>query len=126
MKIPLLYIAGPYRSITRAGVDANIATARRVGALAAAKGWAPLVPHTNTAHMDELVDLGDQFWLDATMEMMRRCDAVLLCPGWTLSSGTKDEVAEATRLGLPIFFEDVMLPLASMFRCPLGDPEGEA
>ena len=45
-----------------------------------------------------------QFWLAGTLELMRRCDAVLVLPGYSFSEGTKGEIAEADRLGLPVMF----------------------
>lgn len=101
---PLLYVAGPYRAPTKEGVDLNISAAKHVAALACRKGYAPLCPHMNTAHMDHIVpDLGDEFWLAITMEMMRKCAAVVLVPGWSRSSGTLAEIEEAKRLGIPVF-----------------------
>lgn len=64
----------------------------------------PVIPHANTAgfeHYDP--SLPDQFWLDGTLEMMRRCDCVVLCPGWEKSTGTLSEIAEAQRLSIPVF-----------------------
>jgi hypothetical protein len=44
----------------------------------------------------------DEYWLGATMELLRRCDTVLMLSGWSTSSGSKAEKEEALRLGLPI------------------------
>lgn len=109
-RLPCVYVAGPYRGKSRAAVELNIQVARKVGMLAAIKGWSPVIPHSNTAHLDECCDLPDQFWLDSTMELMRRCDAVVLCPGWQHSSGTLAEVAEAERRGIPVFYSDSEMP----------------
>ena len=116
-KMPAAYVAGPYRGRTRAAVELNIQSARQVGLQIARKGWSPLVPHANTGHLD-LADpqLGDQFWLSATMELMRRCDAVVLAPGWEHSDGTAAEIHEACRLGLPVFETVHALPCADTWR----------
>lgn len=115
-KMPVAYVAGSYRAASRAGVELNIQVARRVGLLAALKGWSPIIPHANTGHLDELCSLSETFWLDATMELMRRCDAVVLCPGWQHSSGTLAEIAEAQRLGITVFYTDSELPPAEAWR----------
>lgn len=100
----LVYVAGPYRGATIEAVELNIATARRVGLQLARAGAMPVIPHANTAGFELYApDLHDEFWLDGTLELMRRCDAVVLCPAWSTSKGTLQEIAEAARLGIPVF-----------------------
>lgn len=113
---PLIYVAGPYRAATREAIASNIEAARLVGISAAELGWFPVIPHANTAHMElDLPDLGDDFWLRGTMEMMERCDAVMLVPGWENSAGTKGEMARADALRIPIFRTLETLPSARAF-----------
>ncbi len=108
----LVYVAGPYRAETREGVAQNVAAARHVGRLCVQKGWFPVLPTVNTAHFDHdfpgLAD--DQYWLDGTMEMMRRCDAVVLVDGWQYSSGAKAEIEEARKMGLKVYMSSHVLP----------------
>lgn len=114
--IPVLYVAGKYRGATREAVAANIDKARQVGVLAAAFGWYPLIPHCNTAHMeDALPEAGDAFWLGGTLEVMTRCDALVLVPGWEASEGAQAEIAEADRLHIPVYRSPNLLPSASEF-----------
>lgn len=102
--MPVVYVAGPYRAATRAGIELNIQSARLTGLHCCHKGWSPLIPHANTGGLDAVAPaIPDEFWLGATMELMRRCDAVVLCPGYGKSVGTVAEMLEAKRLGLPIF-----------------------
>ncbi len=113
---PLIYVAGPYRAATRDAIAQNIDAARQVGTSAAALGWYPVIPHANTAHMElSLPHLGDEFWLRGTLELMERCDALVLCPGWERSEGTLGEIARADTLRLPIFRSLDLLPSASDF-----------
>lgn len=110
-QMPVAYIAGPYRGANREAVELNIQAARAVGLLAARRGWAPIIPHANTGHLDGAYpSLGDDFWLDATMTLLRRSDALVLCPGWGGSVGTLDEIEEAKRLGIEIFTTVDQLP----------------
>jgi nucleoside 2-deoxyribosyltransferase len=100
----LVYVAGPYRAGTPQGVELNIAVARRVGILVAISGNYPVIPHSNTSKFEDLIpSLGDEFWLEGTMELMRKCDCVVLCPGWEHSSGTRAEIREAQTLGIPVY-----------------------
>ncbi len=101
----VVYIAGPFRAPTSWGVAQNVRAAEVVGLLVANAGAMPLIPHANTAHFDG--EATGQFWLDGTMELMRRCDAVVLVPGWEGSVGACAEKAEADRLGLPVFAYDL-------------------
>ena len=97
----LVYVAGPYRAKTAWGREQNIQAARYMGSLVAALGAYPAIPHANTSHMDGLCD--DKFFLDGTLEMMRRCDAVVLVGKWRDSVGTLAEISEAQRMHIPVF-----------------------
>ena len=95
----LIYVAGKYRG----DVDANIAAARKVAAECFLKGHDVICPHMNTAEMDLDTELPDEFWLKTTMNLLRRCDAIVLVPGWEDSAGTKAEIDYANSVGIPIF-----------------------
>lgn len=114
--IRLIYVAGRYRAPTFEGIAQNISAARKVGVAMAKMGWYPVIPHCNTAHMElNTPGHGDDFWLAGTLELMTRCDAVVLVPGWESSEGTKGEVAKARELRLPVFELLDHVPLASEF-----------
>ena len=59
-----------------------------------------MCPHANTRFFDG--QLTDAFWLAGTLELLRRCDAVMLVEGWERSSGTLGEIAVAERT-MPVF-----------------------
>lgn len=98
----VIYIAGPFRASTAWRIAENIRSAERVGYQVAECGCMPLIPHANTAHFHGEFD--DQFWLDGTLELMKRCDAVMLITGWDESSGARKEKEVAEQVGLPIFY----------------------
>lgn len=97
----LVYVAGPYRAPTGWEVECNIQRARKLGAEVARRGAYPVIPHSNTSHFDGLAS--DDFWLGGTLELMRRCDAVLFAPDWGSSRGSRLERDEAVRRGMPCF-----------------------
>ena len=101
MSKPLVYVAGPY---TNPDPMENIHDAVKVGnRLYEEVGVTPIIPHlTGMWHL--ITPRPYQFWLDYDLEIMRRCDAVYRFPGE--SSGADAEVAEAQRLGIPVFFDD--------------------
>ena len=111
----LIYIAGPYRPYTGAdgigiGTPMNIAHAEStavnlVNALGR-YGLFPLVPHLNTRDFENQVEQNDdQYFLDGTMAMLERCDAVLLTMpnADVVSTGTKAEVHRAHQLGIQVY-----------------------
>ena len=95
----LVYIAGAYDAPTPWGVRCNVRAAEDLAAKVNEADMAAVCPHSwgaggNVTH---------EHMLAATMEVMRRCDAVILVSNWRTSSGALAEVAEATRLGIPVF-----------------------
>lgn len=108
----LVYIAGAYRAKAGRTVEQNIADATQQAVnvcwLPQLAAWYPVTPHLNTAHFEDkllLQEVEDEYWLNGTMEMMRRCDAVLLIKPDAAehSTGTAAEVATAKALGIPVF-----------------------
>lgn len=97
----LVYIAGPYRGQNEYVVERNRRRAEAMMMNIAAAGHAPLCPHTMTRYCDGTIT--DEYWLSATMEMLRRCDAMVCCEGWEDSDGTAAEIEEAYRLGIPVY-----------------------
>lgn len=111
----VIYIAGKYRGPNAWDIEQNIRAAEDVAARVLAAGMMPLCTHSMTRHMDGIAS--EAFMLAGTLELMRRCDAVVLVPNWRDSEGARAEVAEAMRLGLPImyawgdasYFHDIMV-----------------
>lgn len=95
----VVYIAGPFRGATPWDVAENVRAAERVALEVAKLGGSPLCPHANSAHFDG--QCTGQFWVDATLELLRRCDAAVFLPGWPKSAGSRGEWEEAGRLELP-------------------------
>lgn len=99
----LVYIAGPYTAATAIERTGNIHSAREraVDVVRVVPGIFPVVPHLLGAGWED--EGSAAFWYAATLEVMRRCDAVLVLPTWKASKGAVAEVEEALRLGLPVF-----------------------
>lgn len=97
----VIYIAGPFRAKTPWGIEQNIRRAEVLSLRVAKLGAMPLCPHTNTRNFEG--EMPDQFWLDGTLELMAKCDAVILVEGWRNSEGSMGEVKKANELGIPVF-----------------------
>lgn len=96
----LIYIAGPYRAADPWRVNANVNRAECVATMVWEAGHYALCPHANTRYASSRVT--DAQYLDGTMEMMRRCDAVLVLPKHGESEGTMGEIADAEARGIPV------------------------
>lgn len=103
-KIYVIYVAGPYRGPDNYAIHRNICDAEKWALKLWQAGLAVICPHLNTAHFQGAAP--DHIWLDGDLELMRRCDAVFMVPGWNRSTGATVEHGEAARLGMPIFYED--------------------
>jgi len=109
----LMYVAGAYTGKTPEEVDLNIQAAAKVGQVVVRKGWYPIIPHMNTAGFDRTAsEVTYDFWIEGTLEVMRRCDAVIMCPGWELSDGAVGELEIANQLKMPVYFDTFHLPEA--------------
>lgn len=102
------YIAGKFRGDTPWDVERNI----REAEVTAFSVWslslqlrggfvAALCPHTMNRHWDKT--LSDEIWLAGGLELLRRCDAVVLVDNWQYSTGAIAEVRLALSLDIPVF-----------------------
>lgn len=99
--VKLCYIAGPYRANTLNEIRRNIRAAERASEAAVRLGFYPVSPHACTAFFDAPDRI--RLWLEGGIEALKRCDAIMLCPGWRDSEGTMAELAEAKRRGMPVY-----------------------
>lgn len=107
----LIYIAGKYTAKTYSEIDNNIKKAElaavEVISKLGLKGWFPITPHLNTAHFEiyePALPIDYHYWIDGTAELLKKCDAILMLPGWEESSGARGEKEIAEKLGIPVFY----------------------
>ena len=105
----VVFVAGPYRADSEQGVHRNIQRARGVAEVLWARGYVALCPHMNTAFMGGISP--DDHFLAGGLELLRRCDAVVVCEGWQRSCGTRAEIARAQELGLPVYYWPELPPV---------------
>ena len=100
----VIYIAGRYRDERgEYYVRCNIRDAERAALCVWKFGGVALCPHKNTAGFGGAWGMPDRIWLDGDLELIRRCDAVWMIPGWQSSSGARGEKEFAESLGIPVF-----------------------
>lgn len=96
------YVAGPYRSKDGPyGILQNIRAAEEVAGELWRLGFAAICPHKNTAMFDGAAP--DSVWLEGDIEIMRRCDFVVMVPGWRQSAGAAFENEIAKKRGMPVY-----------------------
>lgn len=99
--LPVVYIAGKYRAATPWQVLGNVRDAQEAALTVWKMGAVALCPHSNTGLFDG--ECPDDVWLAGDIELLRRCDAVLMIGDWRESSGATAEYKLAVEIGLPIF-----------------------
>jgi|LGVE01.1.fsa_nt_gb hypothetical protein len=97
----VIYITGPRRASTGYEVVQNIRRAEALALKLWKAGFTVICSHKNTALMDGACD--SYVWLEGGLELLRRCDAVVVLPDWESSSDSCWEVAEARDCGIPVF-----------------------
>lgn len=95
-----VYVAGPFRAASGWSVEQNVRRAEAVGLEVAEEGAVAVVPHAMYRHFNGV--LPDEYWLEATLDLLRACHGVLLVDGWERSVGARGELEEARRLGLAL------------------------
>lgn len=102
----IVYISGPYSAKTYKERQANIEAARKVAYEYWRKGFTVICPHANTANFDDCYGkhIGHEGWLKGDLEILLRCDAIVMMYGWEESKGACMEHAYAQLIGIPIFY----------------------
>lgn len=98
---PLVYVAGPFRvpnplDNTRIAVAVGNQIRDNLGVV-------DVVPHLSLLE-DMMYPRPPEYWLEVTLDRMRRCDAVYRF-NRKYSAGSDAEVAEAERMGIPVFYD---------------------
>ena len=97
------FISGPYRPTNGKTTLENIRHAEKYAIKYWRLGYAVICPHLNTVHFDGLCN--DSVWLKGDIEILKRCDVIVLIPGWKESSGARKERETASKSGLEIIEE---------------------
>lgn len=98
----VVYVAGPFRAPNAWEIEQNIRRAEELSlAVWKTPGLVALCPHLNTRCFQGAAP--DDVWLDGDLELLIRCDCVLLVPGYYRSQGTRAEIDFALDNGIPVF-----------------------
>jgi nucleoside 2-deoxyribosyltransferase len=105
----VIYIAGPFRAPSYHvpgqqsawGIHQNITAAMGLALEVWRLGHVALCPHANTFCFQGAAI--DEVWLQGDLELLSRCDAILLTPDWSRSQGARAERDYAIEKGIPVF-----------------------
>lgn len=103
----VVYIAGPFRGPNAWEVECNIRRAEALALEVWRMGVAVICPHTNTRFFDGAAP--DKVWLEGDLEILKRCDAVLMTWDWAKSQGATAERHFAELHKIPVFESQVDL-----------------
>lgn len=108
MTVKFLFLSGPFNSKDKVhGFDENILRVSKIGLEAAEMGWGILPPHKMTAGYQHS-SIPDSFWVEMYLELLSRsADAILMCPGWENSPGSRKELERAEREGIPVYYYEL-------------------
>ena len=105
MTIKQVYIAGPFIGDgSVAQITRNCFEAIRIAKLVIHRGAYPQLSHALGMHAMDGCGKDEQWWYDATLEQLLRCDAVYMVPGWACSKGAVNELRIALEKGMPVFY----------------------
>lgn len=96
----LVYVAGPFRASNSWDMEQNIRRAEALALEVWRAGAACICPHANTRFYQGAAS--DEVWLKGDLEMLSRCDAVLMTEDWKRSMGATAERNYALQLGIPV------------------------
>ncbi len=98
----VIYIAGRYRDERgEYYVRCNIREAERAALFVWMNGGVAMCPHKNTAGLGGAFGIPDETWLKGDLELIKRCDAIWMLPGWESSTGARGELDYARECGIP-------------------------
>jgi uncharacterized radical SAM superfamily protein len=96
----IIYLAGKYSSDSELEHTRNVNRARTAAIELWEAGHAVICPHLNSLMFEKMCDVSYDNFLSGYVEIMKRCDAIVLLPGWQDSFGAKTEYAAAFSAGV--------------------------
>ena len=105
----IIYVAGPYRNQSESKVLDNVIAAKQVARRLWKNGWGVICPHMNSCLIDGS-DIPEERFANGYLEILGRCDAIVLLEGWQRSIGSLAELTLALKLGIQIYYEEKEVP----------------
>ena len=99
----VVYVAGPFRAgANQWKQEQNVRRAEALALDVWKLGAVAICPHSMTRFYQGA--LPDDVWLDGDLELLHRCDAILMMPDWEQSMGARAEHRAATEWKQHVFY----------------------
>ena len=102
-----IYISGPMKNMTDGNMPAFDEAEKQLKEM----GYETLNPHKIGEELNiRFFEMGkipeyEDYLREDIIQMLTKCDAVLVLPGWRGSKGSKLEIANALACGIDVFFD---------------------
>jgi len=97
----VVMVSGAFKGAAKWIVELNVRRAETVALELWKLGVAVICPHTNTRNFDGAAP--EALWARGYLEILRRCDGLVLIPGWDKSEGARVENAFAGHNRIRVF-----------------------
>jgi hypothetical protein len=99
----VIYIAGPIRAANAWAVEQNIRQAEELSLEVWKMGAACICVHTSCRFFHGVT--ADEVWLEGDLEIISRCDAILMTDDWQESVGATKEHTFALEHDIPVLYD---------------------
>ena len=101
----LCYVSGPYteNSTNNKTQEENIAQARQISCRLWENGFSVIVPHENTSYFENDCNITYNQYMEGDLDMLSRCDYIVMTPDWESSKGAIIEKMYADTLRIPVY-----------------------
>ena len=102
----IAFISGPFTHEDEIhGIKENINEASKVALKYWRKGYAVICPHKNTSDFQHAKDISHEVWYKGDLDILRRCDVIIMVGRWGVSEGAVREHELAKEIGLEIIYD---------------------
>lgn len=111
----LIYISGPYtkNEVNGKTQEENINQARKISCELMEIGHFCHCPHLNTAYFEDHCNLTYDQYIAGDLNLLSRCDIIVMTEDWESSKGAKIERDHAIRLGIPVYVYPILPKLSN-------------
>ena len=103
----LYYICSPYRGATKEEVEKHIGYAKELARTVLLHGFGVIAPHLYMPNcLDDSNSEERKRGLEASLEILKKCDVVYVGQKFGISEGMAAEIKEAEKLGISVFYRD--------------------